>query len=196
MKKIVFATNNSHKLSEVRALLGNIFEIVSLKDIGFEGDIPETGVTLAENASQKSHFIFERYGLNCFADDTGLEVDALDGVPGVYSARYAGEHASYEENVTKLLDALEGEENRAARFKTVVSLILNGMELLFEGRVEGQILKQRSGNSGFGYDPVFLPDGYSKSFAEMPSELKNSISHRGKAMQKLLVFLGENDLRS
>jgi XTP/dITP diphosphohydrolase len=196
MKKIVFATNNPHKLLEVRVLLGNIFEIVSLKDIGFEEDIPETGVTLAENASQKSHFIFERYGLNCFADDTGLEVDALDGAPGVYSARYAGEHASYEENVTKLLDALEGEKNRAACFKTVVSLILNGMEFLFEGRVEGQILKQRSGNSGFGYDPVFLPDGYSKSFAEMPSELKNSISHRGKAMQKLLVFLGENDLRS
>jgi len=189
MKKIIFATNNLHKLSEVRALLENIFEIVSLKDIGFYGDIPETGATLAENAAQKSHFIFERYGLDCFADDTGLEVDALDGAPGVYSARYAGEHASYEENVTKLLDALSGEENRKACFKTVVSLILNGIEFQFEGRVDGLILEQRTGNSGFGYDPVFLPEGYAESFAEISPELKNRISHRGKAMQKLLEFL-------
>ncbi len=189
MEKIVFATNNSHKLSEVRALLGNIFEIVSLKDIGFKEDIPETGVTLAENASQKSHFIYERYGLDCFADDTGLEVDALEGAPGVYSARYAGEHASYEENVTKLLHELDGEKNRVARFKTVVSLIVDGNEFQFEGRVEGQILEQRFGNSGFGYDPVFLPDGYPETFAKMSPELKNRISHRGKAMQKLVVFL-------
>jgi len=195
MKKLIFATNNPHKLSEVRALLGDIFEIVSLKDIGFEGDIPETGITLAENASRKSHFIYARYGLDCFADDTGLEVDALNGVPGVYSARYAGEHASYEENVTKLLDALEGKKNRKACFKTVVSLILNGVEYLFEGRVDGLILEQRAGDSGFGYDPVFLPNGCSKSFAEMPSELKNHISHRGKAMQKLLVFLRKDDLQ-
>jgi len=189
MKKIVFATNNLHKLSEVRALLGNIFEIVSLKDIGFYGDIPETGTTLAENASQKSHFIFERYGLNCFADDTGLVVDAIDGAPGVYSARYAGESATYEENVTKLLDALDGKKNRVAHFKTVVSLIVDGNEFQFEGRVDGLILDRRAGNSGFGYDPVFLPDGYSESFAEISPKLKNRISHRGKAMQKLVVFL-------
>ncbi len=196
MKRIVFATNNLHKLLEVRALIGNIFEIVSLRDIGFYGDIPETGATLAENASQKSHFIFERYGLNCFADDTGLEVDALDGAPGVYSARYAGEHASYEENVSKLLDALADEKDRRACFKTIVSLILDGKEFQFEGRVDGLILEQRAGNSGFGYDSVFLPDGYTESFAEISPELKNRISHRGKAMQKLLAFLRKNDLRS
>ncbi len=189
MKKIIFATNNLHKLSEVRALLGGAFEVVSLKELGFEEDIPETGTTLAENASQKSYYIYERYGLDCFADDTGLEVDALDGAPGVYSARYAGEHASYEENVTKLLQELKSKTNRTARFKTVVSLILNGEEFQFEGRVEGRILTQRSGSSGFGYDPVFQPEGYSESFAEMPSDLKNRISHRGRAMQKLFVFL-------
>ena len=189
MKKIIFATNNAHKLLEVRALLVNIFEVVSLKELGFEEEIPETGVTLAENASQKSHFIYERYGLDCFADDTGLVVDALGGAPGVYSARYAGEHATYEENVTKLLHELDGKQNRSARFKTVVSLILNGEESQFEGRVEGVIPENRSGKSGFGYDPVFLPDGYSATFAEMPPELKNRISHRGKAMQKLVAFL-------
>ncbi len=189
MKKIIFATNNPHKLSEVRALLTGIFEVVSLKDLGFVGDIPETGKTLAENASQKSHFIYERYGFDCFADDTGLEVDALNGAPGVYSARYAGEKATYEENVTKLLHELDGKQNRSAHFKTMVSLILDGVEFQFEGRVEGAILDSRSGNFGFGYDPVFLPDGYSDSFAEMSSELKNRISHRGKAMQKLAAFL-------
>ncbi len=193
MKKLIFATNNPHKLSEVRTLLGDVFEIISLKDIGFEEDIPETGATLAENASQKSHFIYARYGLNCFADDTGLEVDALGGAPGVYSARYAGESATYDENVTKLLHQLVGEQNRSARFKTVVSLILDGKEYLFEGSVEGRILTQRAGDSGFGYDPVFLPNGYSDSFAEMPSELKNRISHRGIAMQKLVAFLTSKD---
>ncbi|VAW30085.1 Nucleoside 5-triphosphatase RdgB (dHAPTP, dITP, XTP-specific), partial [hydrothermal vent metagenome] len=149
MKKIIFATNNTHKLSEVRALLVNIFEVVSLKELGFEEEIPETGKTLAENASQKSHFIYERYGLDCFSDDTGLVVDALGGAPGVYSARYAGEHATYEENVTKLLHELDGKQNRSAHFKTVVSLILDGEEFQFEGRVEGQILERRSGKSGF-----------------------------------------------
>jgi XTP/dITP diphosphohydrolase len=192
MKKIVFATNNPHKLREVRDLLGNLFEVVSLKELGFEGDIPETGGTLAENASQKSHFIFDRYGLDCFADDTGLEVDALGGAPGVYSARYAGEKATYEENVTKLLQELEGEDNRTARFKTAVSLLLDGKEYLFEGRVEGRILTQRSGTAGFGYDPVFQPEGYAETFAEMGPELKNRISHRGKAMAKLARFLQQN----
>jgi XTP/dITP diphosphohydrolase len=191
MKKMVFATNNPHKLREVRDLLGNLFEVVSLKELGFEGDIPETGSTLAENASQKSHFIYERYGLDCFADDTGLEVDALKGAPGVYSARYAGANATYEENVTKLLRALEGEQNRTARFKTVVSLLLDGKEYLFEGRVEGRILSERSGAEGFGYDPVFQPNGFEETFAEMKPELKNAISHRGRAMQKLVLFLKE-----
>jgi len=189
MKKIIFATNNTHKLSEVRALLVNIFEVVSLKESGFEEEIPETGKTLAENASQKSRFINERYGLDCFSDDTGLVVDALGGAPGVYSARYAGEHATYEENVTKLLHELDGKQNRSAHFKTIVSLILDGEEFQFEGRVDGLILRQRAGTSGFGYDPVFLPEGYSESFAEISSELKNRISHRGKAMQKLVAFL-------
>ncbi len=178
---------------EVQALLGDQLEIVSLKELGFEGDIPETGKTLAENASQKSHFIYDRYGLDCFADDTGLEVDALGGAPGVFSARYAGEKASYGENVTKLLKELEGKPDRKARFKTVVSLILDNKEYLFEGSVEGRILTQRTGNAGFGYDPVFLPNGYSDSFAEMSSELKNRISHRGIAMQKLVAFLTSKD---
>lgn len=189
MRKIVFATNNLHKLSEAKALLEDIFDIISLKELGFEGDIPETGKTLAENASQKSHFIFERYGVDCFADDTGLGVDALGGEPGVYSARYAGEQATYEENVTKLLQKLKGESQRKAHFKTVISLILAGKEFQFEGSVDGRILERCSGNSGFGYDPVFLPDGYTESFAAMPAELKNRISHRGKAVEKLVSFL-------
>ncbi len=193
MKKIVFATNNLHKLSEAKALLENIFDIVSLKELGFEGDIPETGETLAENASQKSHFIFERYGVDCFADDTGLGVDALGGEPGVYSARYAGEQATYEENVTKLLQKLKGKSQRKASFKTVISLILDGKEFQFEGSVDGHILERRNGDSGFGYDPVFLPDGYTESFAEMPAELKNRISHRGKAVEKLVNFLKLSD---
>ena len=196
MKKIVFATNNLHKLSEAKALLENIFEIISLKELGFEGDIPETGETLAENASQKSRFIFERYGVDCFADDTGLGVDALGGEPGVYSARYAGEQATYEENVTKLLQKLKGKSQRKARFKTVISLIVDGKEFLFEGGVDGRILERRIGDSGFGYDPVFLPDGYTESFAEMPAELKNRISHRGKAVEKLVRFLKLSDRES
>jgi len=189
MKKIVFATNNPHKLSEVRRLLGELFEIVSLKELGFHEDIPETGKTLTENASQKSHFIYEKYGLDCFADDTGLEVDALNGAPGVFSARYAGEKATYDENVIKLLRELDGEQNRTARFKTVVSLILDGKEYLFEGKVEGRILQERSGTAGFGYDPVFQPEGYSETFAQMGPELKNKISHRGQAMARLAKFL-------
>ncbi len=192
MKMIVFATNNTHKLNEVKALLGHQFEIVSLAELGFEGDIPETGSTLAENASQKAHFIYDRYGVDCFADDTGLEVDVLGGAPGVYSARYAGEKATYEENVTKLLRALEGKQERSARFKTVVSLILNGKEYQFEGKVEGRILKARSGTAGFGYDPVFQPEDYEETFAEMNPELKNRISHRGKAMAELARFLQQN----
>ncbi len=189
MKKLVFATNNKNKLNELRALLDNRFEIVSLNELGFDEDIPETGNTLAANASQKSHFIYERFGLDCFADDTGLEVDALGGVPGVYSARYAGENATYEENVMKLLYEMDGKNIRTARFKTVISLLLDGKEYFFDGRVEGSITENRKGSDGFGYDPVFLPKGFSETFAEMPSIRKNQISHRGKAVIKLVNFL-------
>ena len=189
MRKIVFATNNQHKLSEVRNILSDDFEIISLKELGFNDDIPETGVTLAENASQKSHFIFEKFQVDCFSDDTGLEVEALNGVPGVYSARYAGEKATYEDNVNKLLFEMKGLTNRKAAFKTVISLILDGKEYLFEGKVEGEIVPVKRGGGGFGYDPVFLPAGFDKTFSEMSPEQKNKISHRGKATAKLVDFL-------
>ena len=189
MKKIVFATNNRHKLEEIRKILGDTYKIISLKELGFTGDIPETGNTLAENASQKSHYIYERYGVDCFSDDTGLEVEALNGAPGVYSARYAGENATYDDNANKLLKELGETINRKAAFKTVISLILDGKEYLFEGRVDGTITNHKTGAGGFGYDPVFLPDGYKQTFAEMPLELKNKISHRGKATAKLVDFL-------
>ncbi|MCF6170607.1 MAG: non-canonical purine NTP diphosphatase [Bacteroidales bacterium] len=189
MKKIVFATNNVHKLEELRFILSADFRVLGLSDIGFGEEIPETGNTLAENASQKSHHIFDRFQLDCFSDDTGLEVDALDGRPGIYSARYAGENSTYEQNVDKLLNELKGVENRTARFKTVISLIVDGTEHLFEGRAEGVITKDKRGGKGFGYDPVFLPDGYEQTFAEMPAGLKNKISHRGKAVAKLVAFL-------
>jgi XTP/dITP diphosphohydrolase len=189
MKKLVFATNNAHKLEEVRAILQEKFEVAGLADIGCKTDIPETGTTLEANASIKSHFVVNNYKLDCFADDTGLEVDALDGQPGVYSARYAGENASYEQNVDKLLKELDAFENRKARFRTVISLMMDGKEHFFEGVVEGRIIKVRKGSSGFGYDPVFVPDGYTQTFAEMDANLKNSISHRAKAIQKLADFL-------
>jgi XTP/dITP diphosphohydrolase len=192
MKKIVFATNNVHKLEELRHILSGSFQVLGLKDIGFFDDIPETGSSLAENASIKSHHIYDRFQIDCFSDDTGLEVDALDGRPGVYSARYAGENSTYAQNVDKLLDELRDQENRKARFKTVISLLLDGAEYQFEGRVEGTITKEWYGVKGFGYDPVFLPDGYNESFAEMSAELKNKISHRGMAVAKLLAFLKRN----
>ncbi len=188
-KKIIFATNNPHKLKEIKEILGDGFDIVSLKELGFSGDIPETGKTLLENASQKSHFIYDKYGGDCFADDTGLEVDALNGEPGVYSARYAGENCSYSDNVNKLLKEMEGKSDRRARFKTVISLILDDKEYFFEGTVEGKITEQPRGDSGFGYDPVFMPEGYNITFAEMSPEEKNKISHRGKAVKKLVEFL-------
>ncbi len=189
MKKIVFATNNIHKLTEIKQLLANDFEIISLNDIGFYQDIPETGSTLKENASIKSHFIHNRFHINCFADDTGLEVDALNGAPGIYSARFAGENCSYDDNVRKLLKQMEGKTMRTARFKTVISLILNNNEYFFDGVVEGQIIKRPRGSSGFGYDPVFLPNGFDLTFAELSSEIKNRISHRGKAIVKFIDFL-------
>lgn len=189
MKNIVFATNNAHKLREIRQLLSHVVEIVSLKDIGFDKEIPETGDTLKENALQKAQYIHNEFKVDCFADDTGLEVDALNGAPGVYSARYAGEGCTYEDNVNKLLLEMKDAPVRTARFKTVVALILNGKIWYFEGSVEGEIIKEPRGVKGFGYDPVFLPAGYQQTFAEMPFELKNSISHRGKAVEKLTVFL-------
>ncbi len=189
MRKIVFATNNQHKLSEIREILGNDFEIVSLKELGFNDDIPETGETLAENASQKSHHIHNLFGIDCFSDDTGLEVEALGGAPGVYSARYAGENCSYYDNVNKLLKELGNSQNRKAAFKTVISLIIDGKEFRFEGRVDGTITTGKRGSGGFGYDPVFLPDRFTQTFSEMDVTVKNKISHRGKATAKLVDFL-------
>lgn len=187
--ELIFATNNLHKLSEIRAILKDKFQIKSLKDIGFVGDIPETNPTILENASQKSHFIYDRYKINCFADDTGLEIEALNGEPGVYSARYAGEKATYEDNMYKTLREMNGKTNRNARFITVISLIIDGKEYFFEGIVNGIITVEPHGSDGFGYDPIFMPEGYDITFAQMSAELKNSISHRGLAIQKLVDFL-------
>lgn len=188
--KIVFATNNEHKLSEIKNILGSCFEIVSLKDIGCDVDIPETAQTLEGNASIKSHFIYDNYHLNCFADDTGLEVDALNGEPGVHSARY-DEHTDHdsEANMRKLLAKLGDNANRNAHFRTVISLIIGGEEYQFEGRVEGKIATEKSGTEGFGYDPIFIPEGYDKSFAELGEQIKNQISHRARAVQKLAAYL-------
>ena len=193
MKKLVFATNNKHKLQEVSAILAQKFHVAGLADIGCFEDIPETGSTLEENASIKSQYVVDRYHTDCFADDTGLEVDVLDGRPGVYSARYAGEGATYEKNVDKLLKELDGKTRRTARFRTVISLILNGKEHLFDGVVEGNIIEERRGGGGFGYDPVFVPNGYEQTFAEMESELKNKISHRAIATQKFARFMLAQD---
>lgn len=192
MKKLVFATNNPHKLEEVRAILQQKFEVAGLVDIGCHREIPETGTTLEENASIKSHYVVNQYQTDCFADDTGLEVDALEGKPGVYSARYAGENASYEQNVDKLLLELAGKTNRDARFRTVISLVMDDKEYQFEGIVDGKIINERKGKDGFGYDPVFMPNGYDQTLAEMDASLKNSISHRAKAVQKLVKFLFQN----
>ena len=189
MKELVFATNNLHKLKEIRKILPPEYELRGLEDIGCFHDIPETATTLEGNADLKASFVYRNYGKDCFADDTGLEVNALDGKPGVYSARYAGEDGNAEKNIDKLLSELTGKENRKARFRTVISLIINGKTMHFEGIVEGRILKERRGAEGFGYDPVFLPDTYDESFAEMDLDLKNRISHRGKATRKLIEFL-------
>lgn len=186
--KLVFATNNAHKLSEIKEAVSQ-FEVVGLKEFNIHEDIPETGTTLKENAWQKAHYIHERFGVNCFADDTGLEVEALNGAPGVYSARYAGAHCSYTDNNTKLLEELKHKDNRKAQFKTVICLILNGEIHYFEGVCAGEILTDYQGKDGFGYDPLFLPDGYTRSFAQMTTEEKNTISHRGLAVKKLLNFL-------
>ncbi len=188
-QKLVFATNNLHKLNEISNIEDLNVEIVSLKDIGFNEEIPEDFDTLQENALQKARIIHEKTGLNCFADDTGLEIDALDGRPGVYSARYAGEPCNPEENITKVLSELSGKTNRKARFRTVIALILDGQELFFEGIVEGEILTKKHGADGFGYDPIFRPTNYTESFAQMNLEMKNKISHRARAMRQLVNYL-------
>lgn len=189
MQDIVFATNNQHKLEEIRRIVGGKFRILSLKEIGCEEDIPETADTLEGNALMKARFVKEHYGYDCFADDTGLMVDALGGAPGVYSARYAGPGHDSAANMALLLKNLDGVTERSARFVTVIALILNGQEMTFEGRVEGEILTVPAGTSGFGYDPVFKPTESSVSFAEMSADAKNAISHRGRATAKLMTYL-------
>ncbi len=189
MKKLIFATNNQHKLEEVSHLIKDNYKILSLKDINCFEEIPETSDTIKGNASQKSHYIFDKFGIDCFADDTGLEIEALDGKPGVYSARYAGEEHNFEKNMNKVLAEMNGITNRKARFKTVISLILNGEERFFEGIINGVILTEKRGQEGFGYDPVFQPNGYDLTFAEMPLEEKNKISHRAIAVQNLVNYL-------
>ena len=190
-KKFVFATNNAHKLEEVTAILGDKIELLSMKDIHCHADIPETADTLEGNALLKARYIFENYNMDCFADDTGLEVEALNGAPGVYSARYAGDAHNSEANMRKLLQDMEGIENRKAQVRTVFALIINGKEHLFEGIVKGEITKHRCGSSGFGYDPVFIPEGYTQTYAEMGNTLKNKISHRALATNKLCNFLSK-----
>ena len=189
--EIIFATHNMHKAEEVRAILGPNFHIKSLPEIGCP-DIPETADTLKGNALQKAQYVVDHYHLNCFADDTGLEIEALDNRPGVYSARYAGEGCSYQDNVLKVLDEMQGITNRKACFKTVIALILDGKQYFFEGRVDGIILPEQHGTDGFGYDPIFQPNGFDQTFAEMGPATKNSISHRGRAMQQLKDFLTSN----
>lgn len=190
MKKLVFATNNPHKLEEIRAILGSKLEILSLADIGCDADIPETAETLEGNALIKAHYVYDNYKLDCFADDTGLEVDALHGLPGVHTARYAyPDRHDPEANMIKLLEALRENNDRNARFRTVIALIEKGKEHLFEGVVEGVIAREKSGTQGFGYDPVFIPEGNSKTFAELGEDIKNTISHRARAVQKLAEYL-------
>ncbi|MFZ6036655.1 MAG: non-canonical purine NTP diphosphatase [Bacteroidota bacterium] len=189
MKKIVFATNNKHKLDEIRKISEGKLEILSLNDINCRTDIPETGTTLEENALIKARFVKDNFGYDCFADDTGLEVKALDGAPGVYSARYAGEDCRAEDNVRKLLTNLEGISDRRAAFRTVIALLIGDEQYFFEGAIHGKIIDEKRGESGFGYDPVFVPDGYEQTFAELGEDIKNKISHRAIATNKLIRFL-------
>jgi XTP/dITP diphosphohydrolase len=186
---LIFATNNLHKIEEINSAVPPSYKILSLKDVGMDVDIPEEQPTIEGNASDKAWYVYQRLRRNCFADDTGLEIEALNLLPGVKSARYAGPECIAENNIQKVLRELEGKENRSARFRTVISLIIDGDEYQFEGRVNGKILKERRGTDGFGYDPVFQPDGYDKTFAEMPLDQKNEISHRGKAVRQLINFL-------
>ena len=190
-RKIVFATNNAHKLEEVAAILGENYEVLSLREIGCDADIPETADTFAGNALQKAQYVKEHYGYDCFADDSGLEVDVLDGAPGVYSARYSG--GGSEANMDKLLYNLTGKTERGAQFRTVIALLMGEETQLFEGIVRGAIIEERRGERGFGYDPIFVPEGYEHTFAELGSEVKNRISHRAKAVEQLAHYLKEID---
>jgi len=189
MTKLIFATHNKNKLKEVRSLIPSTIELLSLDDINLLEEIEETATTIEGNALLKAQTIYRQTGINCFADDSGLLVDALNGAPGVYSARYAGEHKSDSDNLEKLLKELSNKEDRNAHFKTVMALIINGQEYLFEGVINGTITKEKSGVNGFGYDPIFLPNGYTETFAEMSSDIKNVISHRAQAMKQLLEFI-------
>lgn len=193
--KICFATNNIKKIEEVKAALGPDFELVSLQQIGCLEELPETGDTLDHNAFQKARFVKEHYGVDCFADDTGLEVDALNGAPGVYSGRFAGEPRSDERNISLLLEKMEGKTNRDARFRTVIALLWEGEEFSFEGIAKGEILNEKTGQGGFGYDPVFKPEGFDKTFAELALAEKNAISHRGQAVKALVAFLHDRKSR-
>jgi XTP/dITP diphosphohydrolase len=189
MQQLVFATNNAHKLEEVQAKASNKIKLLSLDDINCHDDIAETGLTFNENASIKSRYIYQKYQLNCFGDDSGLEIEALNNEPGIYSARYAGTHGNHQANMDKVLDKLKRAANRRARFRTVISLMWNGSEHFFEGTVEGTIPTELCGTAGFGYDPIFEPDGYNITFAEMSMDEKNRISHRGRAVDQLIEFL-------
>ena len=193
MKPLVFATNNPNKLREMREIMDGRYQILSLADIGCHEEIVEDADTIEGNAKIKADFVTNRFHLDCFADDTGLEVEALGGAPGVYSARYAGAHCSYQDNVNKLLEALKGAENRKAAFRTVIALNYQGKSYCFEGRCDGRIVEEQRGIDGFGYDPVFQPDGFDETFAEMGHEGKNAISHRGRATQKLMEFLKQTE---
>ena len=194
--KLIFATNNRHKLTEVEAILGGRIELISLAECGITEDIPETSDTIEGNALQKARYVYEKTGLDCFADDTGLEVDALGGAPGVHSARYATDGHDFAANRELLLRNMEDKSDRRARFRTVIALILGGEEFLFEGIVEGEITREERGEGGFGYDPMFQPEGYELTFSELSPEEKNSISHRGRAVTALSQFLNTGSLRS
>ena len=187
--KIVFATNNPNKLKEIQSLIPKEIEIISLNEIGCTDDIPETGDTLEANAFQKAYYIKDNFNYDCFADDTGLEIDELNGDPGVYSARYAGPERNANANMNKVLNELKGKKNRKAQFRTAIALILKGEEHLFEGKVEGYISKDKQGNEGFGYDPIFIPENNIRSFAQMSMQEKGAISHRGRAVKKLVAYL-------
>lgn len=194
MKKLVFVTNNQHKLSEAKAILNNKVAICSLKEIGCFDEIAETGITLNENAEIKANYVFSLFNCDAFADDTGLEVEALNGAPGVYSARYAGNDGNSAKNIEKLLFELKGKRNRNAQFRTVIALIENGEKHFFEGIIKGKIIEEQKGNGGFGYDSVFVPEGHNKTFAELPIEVKNSISHRARAMQLLVDYFNQKQI--
>jgi XTP/dITP diphosphohydrolase len=189
MKELIFVSHNAHKLEEVKAIVGNNFEVKNLSDINVFDEIPETGLSFKENAQQKAEYIYKKLNCNCFADDSGLSVDALDGEPGIYSARYAGEPCNMQNNIAKLLNNLKEKSDRSAQFTTVIAVVLDGEYHFFEGVIRGKIIDTPRGDNGFGYDPIFVPDGYDQTFAELPTEIKNNISHRAIAMQKFQDFI-------